>query len=288
MERDAVSINGEILTPEHKLFNVDYITDKNYIYTRIHTIDRKTIQLKKTLNICEWSFNMIYGSPFYLDHQVIEAGIQNLLIKNYYPSGSVEIILHLIPSEHDLCGSGSNERFWILSCSRQLLYKGYTWWHAKVKALVIQYDIPFPFHQTAASLTTHKYAEGYAKKNDAQIAIREDKNNILTTASEYPLFGFKNGTLYTTPINVGLSNSIEREIIIECAKKLDIIVTEEPLRREDIWSYEELFYVTSQGVHSISECEGTPFTSTIGRNIGEEMQDYCNSLPKPKPNNTTL
>jgi len=288
MERDAVSINVEILTPEHSVFNVNSIANRNYIYTRIHTIDRKAILLKKVLDICKWSFNMMYESSFDLDHQAVAIDIENLLIKNHYPSGSVEVILHLIPSEKDVCGSGSNERFWMLSCGRQLLYRGYTWWHTKVKAQIIQYDIPFSFHQTAASLTTHKYAEGYAQKSDAQIVIREDKNDILISASEYPLFGVKDNTLYTTPINVGLSDSLERDLTIVCAKKLDIKISEVPLKREDIWSYEELFYVTSQGVHSISECEGTPFPSNIGRNIGEAMQECCHSLLTPIPRNTTL
>ena len=180
-------------------------------------------------------------------------------------------MLYLFPNNVDPSTRMPIKKSYILSCREQLLYTGYTNWHAGVIADILPYDIPFAYHQTSASLTAHKYAEDYVRRRGAHIVLRENTDNIVVSASEYPLFGVVGREVRIAPLSCGMPDSIERVIAITAANSLGLNVVEYPHTKAEFTNYDEIFYVTPQGVTSIVECEGSVYPNIIGRKVGDEL-----------------
>ena len=272
MRGDSLSFNGELINSSETLSDIDKLLGGNFIYARIHVMDYNCLYLEESIEICEWSYRMMYGVGFGLDVASIRSEIKSLLIDNNYPMGSATVVLYIFPDSVDPCTRDTVERFHILSCREQLLYSGYTNWHSGVVADVLPYDIPFSYHQTSASLTAHRYAEDYARRRGAYIALRESSANIVVSASEYPLFGVVGREIRIASLNCGASDSIERVLTLSAASRLGLTIVEYPHTRIDLKRYDELFYVNSQGIVSIVECEGIVYPNIIGRKIGSELE----------------
>lgn len=272
MRGDAISVNGELIRQSDQLSDIDTLLTSNFIYTRIHTIDYKGLFLNEAIEICEWSYRMMYGSGFGLNVERVKADIKTLLVDNRYPMGSATIMLYLFPDSVDAHTQIASNRSYMLSCREQLLYVGYTNWHSGLIANILPYDVPFAYHQTSASLTAHKYAEDYVRRSGAHIALRESSDNVIVSASEYPLFGVVGREIRTAPLSAGVSDSIERLITINAAHNLGLDIVEYPSTKGEILKYDEMFYVTPQGVSSVVECEGNVYPNIIGRKIGDELE----------------
>lgn len=286
MRGDSLFFNGKQIKLPKQTHDINALLGSNFIYTRIHTIDHQCLLLSEIIEICEWSYRAMYGSIFGLDAALIRTEVQTLLIDNNYPMGSAVIMLYLLPNITDTDSLKPIDRSYILSCREQLLYTGYTNWHSGAIADILPYDIPFALHQTAASLTSHKYAEEYVKRIGAHIVLRENRDNIITSASEYPLFGVVGREVRIAPLSCGTPDSIERIITINAAESLGLDIAEYPHTKSDITQYDEIFYVTPQGVRSIIECEGAVYPNIIGRKIGDELHRI--SLDKRRHLNNNL
>ncbi len=286
MKGDSLSFNGMLLRQPKQLSNIDMLLGSNFIYARIHAIDYKGLFLRDIIEICEWSYRVLYGVSFGLDVRSISEEIEELLIENNYPMGSAVVMLYLFPNRIDVNTRKPIDKSYILSCREQLLYTGFTNWHIGVVADILPYDIPFAYHQTSASLTAHKYAEDYVQRRGAHIVLRENVNNVVVSASEYPLFGVVGREVRIAPMSCGIPDSIERVVTINAAYRLGINVIEYPHTKDDIANYDELFYVTPQGVTSIIECEGKVYPNIIGRKVGDELH-RISLTPSNQLNNTT-
>lgn len=272
MKSDSLSFNGTLLQQPEQLSSIDMLLGTNYIYSRIHTIDHKGLFLREVVEICEWSYQTMYGARFGLDFRTIERDIENLLVDNRYPMGSAAVMLYLFPTNIDANTRMPVEKSYILSCREQLLYVGYQNWHSGVIAEILPYDIPFGSHQTSASLTAHKYAEDYVRRRGVHIVLRENSDDIVVSASEYPLFGVVGREIRTAPLSCGVPDSIERVITISVANSLGLNVVEVKHTKEEVTRYDEMFYVTPQGVTSIVECDGYIYPNIIGHKIGDELE----------------
>ena len=269
---DSLIFNGKSLQQSEHLSDIDLLLGSNFIYARINATDYMGLFLPEVVEICEWSYRVMYGEDFGLDVVSIRRDIGNLLIENSYPMGGSVVMLYLFPSAVDANTLKPIEKSYILSCREQLLYSGYTNWHSGVVAEILPYDIPFAYHQTSASLAAHRYAEDYVRRRGAHIALCENSAGVVVSASEYPLFGVEGREVRIAPLSCGVPDSIERVIAIKAAHHLGLNIVEYPHSSDEFAKYDEMFYVTPQGVISIVECRGGVHPNIIGRKIGEELQ----------------
>ena len=262
MKGDLICVNGEV-TREESL-GVDALLGCNFVYQKIHTLEHRPLHVDLHLRLIETSYRTLYGSKSGLARPILEEEIARLLDTNRYPTGSNLVILYLFPN-----AEGMPQR--LLSCQKQLLYKGYTLWHKNLKATIVPYEYPYPAHQTAVSLTANNYAQRYALRQGFDAALTENYAGILTGMGEYPLFEVHGREILTTPLENGVADSVERRLGIWACRHAGWALAEQPIESRQIGTFDELFAVVPQGVVSIRTCAGRLFPNTAARSIAEQM-----------------
>ena len=266
MSRDKVSLNGKFVPFEEAGFAPEYLLGVNFVYQKLHALSYETLQANAHVEIAEVSYNALYGQPAGISRTDLESDVRSLLLANRYPAASNQLILYLVPPEK---GAGVPSR--LLVCEKQLLYKGYTIWHSGLKALTVPYDYPFPEHKTAASLAAHNCALEYALRKGSQAAICENRDGIAVGVGENPLFALTGEKVFTTPIECGAAESVERRMGIAACQRAGLAVFDEPVECGSLASFDELFTVTPQGVISIAECGGKLFPHSMAKKIADHM-----------------
>lgn len=266
MKGDLISCNGKIIKPEEVALSTDYIMSVNFVYQKIHALAHKPLYSHAHAELLETSFSILYGLNTGLSAGMIEEEVEALLTANRYPAGSVQITIYIIPDEN---GTGKPTR--IISCEKQLLYKGYTLWHTAEKAVVLPYECPFRHFKTAASLSAHTYAASYARGKGANCIISENPDGTLYSAGETPLFAVIGKTIITPGIGDGACDSIERRLGMIAAGNAGFNLEENPIHHTALNEYQELFTVTTGGVTSIGECDGNIYSHSTAGKVAAEM-----------------
>ena len=267
MKGDLISINGKLLRQEEIPVPFDRLTSSNFIYQRMHTLDRRVLQAATHVQLAETTYISLYGTGSGIAEESLKEETTAILTANRYMHGSVSVILYLFPN-----GNGTPLR--ILSCEKQLLYKGYALWHKGEKAIILPYEYPFPHFKTALSLTAGSYAAQYAKTKGAGIAISENKAGVLYGAGDEPLFAVIGNDVLTTPIGQGACDSVERRLALATCEKAEKRVVEAPLTAELLDEYQELFIATNGGITSIKECNGNIYPNSTAHKVAETMEYF--------------
>lgn len=87
------------------------------------------------------------------------------------------------------------------------------------------------------------------------------RDGVVTESPNANIFGVKDGALYTYPESNYILSGITRGAVIEIAEKLDIPVHFTPIREEDIFDLDELFF-------SGTTTDIQPVTVINGKNLG--------------------
>jgi branched-subunit amino acid aminotransferase/4-amino-4-deoxychorismate lyase len=238
----------------------------NFVYQKIHALARKPLHAGAHAELLETSYKTLYGSLPGLTARMLEEDAQALLAANRYPEGSVQLMVYLFPDE-----GGAKDPLRIISCEKQLLYKGYTLWHAREKAVALPYEYPFPHFQTAVSLAAHSYAANYARRKGAGCVISENSHGVMYSAGETPLFAARGNEIVTPGIGDGACDSVERRLGIAAAEKAGYLLEEIPVTRAELSGYQELFTVATGGVTAIGECSGNIYSHSAAARIAEMM-----------------
>lgn len=278
MKGDLVCLDGRITEFGKAVPDPDALLSANFIYQKIHVLGRTTLHAAWHAEIAEVSYGALYGReaagspealrPGAVSAEVLEQEVRALLDANRYPQASTLVTLYLIPSE-----SGEPQR--LLSCERQLLYKGYAMWHTGLRCAVVPYEYPFAPHKTAVSLAAHTYAAGYARRKGFDAAVAENGAGVLTGLGESPLFAGVRNTVVTTPIDDGAADSVERRFGIAVCEDMGLAVAEHPLESAHLGEFEELFAVTPQGIVSVREIGGRLLPHSLAKTIAERMKGYA-------------
>ena len=94
-----------------------------------------------------------------------------------------------------------------------------------------------------------------AKKANAEEAILH-KNNVITEGSTSNVFLIKNGVLFTHPAGSKILSGITREMVLESAKSINIIVKEEACNLDDIYDCDEVWISSStRGIIPITKID---------------------------------
>lgn len=267
MKSDLLSINGKLCRRGEEPLPFDEMMAADFVYQRLHTLGHKVLHAQAHAELADAAYLSLYGT-----HSGVTAGLLReeaamALEANRYPHGSVTVMLYLLPGY-----DGKPIR--IISCEKQLLYKGYALWHAAVKAIVAPYEYPFPHFKTGLSLAAGAYAARYASRKGATIAIAENNSGTLTGIGDEPLFAVMGNRAMTTPVGQGACDSVERRLALAACEKAGMEITETPLSKEMLTEYQELFTVTPGGVVSIRECGGNIYPNSTANRVASAMEAF--------------
>lgn len=87
------------------------------------------------------------------------------------------------------------------------------------------------------------------------------RDGVVTESPNANIFGVKDGELYTYPESNYILSGITRSVVLEIADKLDIPVHFNPIREEEIFDLDELFF-------SGTTTDIQPVTVVNGKNLG--------------------
>lgn len=100
------------------------------------------------------------------------------------------------------------------------------------------------------------------------------RNGTVTEGSSTNVFGIKENVLYTHPANHLILNGITRQIVLQCAKEIQLEIREQPFTTEACYHMDELF-ITSTGA------EITPVIEIDGQKINNgQVGEWTRKLQK--------
>ncbi|MBO7300528.1 MAG: hypothetical protein J6U53_03865 [Tidjanibacter sp.] len=241
---EKISFEGKVTTWREVELNPSTLIGRNWVYTTINTFAHKPLHLSVKLRYALDSFKTLYGVRPNIDPRTLEKEIRELLYFGLYPEGGNTVTLHLIATQN-----GDAQRLILHEATTP--YDGYGLHTVRPRSIITNYDIPFEKHQTNVSLTSARFADTYALSHGYEVALRANRNGVLTTSGDNPLFALRGETLLMTPADKGARHSAEREAMVRLAELSGVKVVEEELRVEDVESYEELMVFTPVGLQSI-------------------------------------
>lgn len=268
MKGDLLSVNGRLCTLGEAGESPDRMLSANFVWQRIHTLEQRPLHLCSHMDLIETAYVSLYGTTTGLSAATLRAEIATLLQANRYQKGSVAVMLYILPGE-------DAQPIRILSCEKQLLYKGYSLWHRAEKAMILPYEYPFAHFSTALSLAADTYASNYVRRKSAGIGLAENSAGYLYSAGGGPLFAVMGNRVLTTPVSHGACDSVERRLVIESCTRAKLEVVELPLTRKLLGEYQELFTANVGGIVSIGECLGNIYPYSTASRVATGMNRFA-------------
>lgn len=267
MKSDLVCFNGKMTAFGDIELTPDILLSANFVYERIHTLGSKALHRDTHIELAEVAYSNLYGASAGLTQSMVDNEVKLLLESNRYPTeGSASVIMYLIPPQ-----DGSKHPHRLLSCEKQLLYKGYTLWHTALETISLPYDYPLAPYRTAVSLAAHTYSGEFARRKGAGAALTLNFRRIVTGLGEYPLFAVVNNEIRTTPIGDGVADSVQRRLGIAACMGTGMILLQQAVEYGQLKEFDELFAVTPQGVVSIRSCDGHLYPTSSARKVADAM-----------------
>ena len=274
MKGDLICCNGNLVSYDDEILQFDRMMASNFIYQKIHTAEHRPMHPSSHTYLLNTTFKTLYGTNCGISAEQFTKECALLLEANHYPKTSNQVIIYIFPQEDK-----TSKPVRIISCEKQLLYKGYELWHKGVKAMILPYDYLFPHFKTSVSLSAHTYAATYANSKGAAIPIAENHRGIMYGAGEDPLFAVIGNNVYTPALGDGACDSVERRLGIMAAQKAEMNIIEAPISQKQLHEYHELFTVTPAGITSIRECAGNIYSHSSAKRIVNAMREITDLLP---------
>lgn len=229
-----------------------------YIYQTIHLYERKPRLLKAHIELLDRVSRQLFARPYTPDRMQLHKRIAALAAAEGYPhdlSGFVRLELTADGTERLLPAGVS-------------LYAGYALRSMAPTAITLSYDLPFCQGPTFVREVTAVMARMQANQAGASVAVRCDRQQILLTADDAPLFAVQGRAIYTSPAAGG----VEREVVIRAICEAGFTLFEQPIGREQLTQFEELFYVDHRGITALGACDGHPLMNIIAERIAAAME----------------
>lgn len=85
------------------------------------------------------------------------------------------------------------------------------------------------------------------------------RDGVVTESPNANIFAVMDGVMYTFPASNYILNGITRRVVIDIAKSLDIPLVTEPVRQDDLYEVDELFFSgTTTDIQPIIAIDGRP------------------------------
>ena len=267
MKGDRISINGKIVPFGDSGLTPEELLSSNFIYQKIHTLGYRTLQSEWAAEIADMSCKALYDCPAGFTRESLAKEVEALLAANRYPPASTLVTLYLIP------GYGDGPPARLLSCEKQLVYKGYAV-ATGISCVAVPYEYPFWPHKTAISLAAHTYAAGYARRQGFDGAIAENAAGVMTGFGENPLYAVAGHKVLTPSIDCGAADSVERRLGIMACEDAGLTVCEHSVSSTEAAGFDEIFSVTPQGITSIQQLGDRLFPHSFAKNLLPYLKRY--------------
>lgn len=244
MIEDKVYLNGELTDWKFAGIDIDSVLRGNYLYQTINTQDFMTIHLEEHLAQAEKSIEELYGLTVVLDAKDIRRQISGLLYYGLFPESGHTVNIYFMPDSKGKINT-------LVTHDNSTLYNGYALSDLKLKAVVANYDIPFEQHRTSVSLTAARFANDYARRQEANIALRANRAGNLVSADDFPIFAVKDD-IVISPLTPRWS--VELELMKQLCIKAGVELKEEDIPTAKLHEYKELIIFNSIGLQSVISC----------------------------------
>lgn len=254
---DKIFLDGEMTTWRESDLDMGALMGRNSVYTTINTFAHKPLHLALKLRYATLSYRTLFGTNPSLNTTDIADQISSLLYYGIYPEWGNTVDLYLIPRS-------DNPTPHILLTHRSTTpYEGYSLLSIRPKATIANYEIPFEKHHTTISLAAARFADDFARRGGAGIALRSNRAGVLISASDNPLYALRGNTLVTSTIEGGARPSAERELMATLCNRAGIKLVEQDILTDTLATVEELFAFTPVGIQMVGEVGEVVFHSIV-------------------------
>jgi D-alanine transaminase len=105
------------------------------------------------------------------------------------------------------------------------------------------------------------------------------RDGVVTESPNANIFGVKDGILYTHPVSNYILKGITRQVVIEIANKLGIELKEIPIREEELFELDELFFSgTTTDIQPVVEINDRRLAEGKPGPIVKKIQQSYNEL----------
>lgn len=131
------------------------------------------------------------------------------------------------------------------------------------------------------NLLPNTLAKQQAKEMGVNSAVMI-RDGVVTESPNANVFGVKDGALYTYPATNYILDGITRNVVLDIAKELEIPVHFDPIRQEDIFQLDELFFSgTTTDIQPIIKVDGHELSGgkpgPVVRSIQKMHRELLNS-----------
>ncbi|MCC5941443.1 MAG: D-amino-acid transaminase [Balneolaceae bacterium] len=128
------------------------------------------------------------------------------------------------------------------------------------------------------NLLPNTLAKQQAKEAGVNSAIMI-RDGVVTESPNANIFGVKDGVLYTFPATNYILNGITRQTVLEIANDLNIPVSFNPIRLEELFDIDELFFSgTTTDIQPVTVVDGKPIGSGKPGPVVQSIQNGYNEL----------
>ena len=128
------------------------------------------------------------------------------------------------------------------------------------------------------NLLPNSLAKQRAKEAGVNSAIMI-RDGVVTESPNANVFGVKGDTLYTYPATNYILNGITRQAVLGFADELGIPVVEQPIREEEMFQLDELFFTgTTTDIQPINNVDGRKIGTGKPGPVVKEIQDAYEEL----------
>lgn len=226
-----------------------------YLYETIHVRRGAPRLVAEHVAALDTASQALFGREYRPDVRRLEERIAALIRAERYPDGvSGFVRLELSAGGERLVAAGPS------------FYDGYALRTLTPDAATVEYCLPPLAVGSSAREATTALADRHAGSAGAAIAVRSDRDGVLTEADSAPLFAVRKRELLTSP---GAHTAVQ-SLVLRAAAHLTI--TEAPILRDELASYDELFYADHRGVTALAHCDGHPYTSLAAERVAAAME----------------
>ena len=217
-----------------------------YLYQTVHILGGRSLHLPAHLAVLDRWSRELFGRPAGFRQQSLARQIEALAAQTAPADCDLSQFVRIVVP-------ASGDPAFRLESAGISLYRGYDLRSLMPDAVTLQYDMPFPEAPTSAREAAAGLARPQARLHDASVAVRCDRDGIVRTADDAPLFAVRGKTAFVSPA----------EACVE--------LEERPVMRDELPRFDELFYVDHRGVTALAHCDGHPCMAILAERVAQSL-----------------
>ena len=232
-----------------------------YLYQTVHVLDGGCRHLAAHLAVLDRWSQELFGRPFRPREHTVAQQIKTLT-EQAAPAGCdlSQFVRLVVPA--------SGEPGFRLEFAGISLYRGYDLRSLTPDAVTRQYELPFPEAPTSAREAAAQLARQQVRLLNATVAVRCDRDGVVCTADDAPLFAVRGRTVFTSPADP----NVERALGLRAIEAAGLALEEQPVMRGELARFDELFFIDHRGVTALAHCDGHPYMALMAQRVADSLR----------------